>query len=85
MIMMTKMFMKNLLSCALRVHPEPDCVDRDTDHGGARHHVAESMRPPGHHHHHHHHRQHGRPYHKHCHRHHQENLVPTMGSGNPGR
>ena len=84
MIMMTKMLMKNLLSCALRVHPEPDCVDRDTDHGGARHHVAESVRPPGHHHHRQ--RQHGRPYHQLSHQcHHQENLVPTMGSGNPGR
>lgn len=34
------------MSCALSVNPEPDGVDRDADHGGARHDVAESVRPP---------------------------------------
>ena len=50
MTIMIKMMMENLLSCALSVHPEPDGVDGDADHGGARHDVAESMSPPdGHH------------------------------------
>ena len=36
----------NLLSGALSVHPEPDCVDGNTDHRRARHDVAERMSPP---------------------------------------
>jgi len=35
-----------LLSGALSVHPEPDCVDGNTDHRRARHDVAERMSPP---------------------------------------
>ena len=44
---------ENLLSCALSVDPEPDGVDGDADHGGARHDVAESVRPPDNYHYHH--------------------------------
>ena len=36
----------NLLSGALSVHPEPDCVDGNADHRRARHDVAERMSPP---------------------------------------
>ena len=36
----------NLLSGALSVDPEPDCVDGNADHGRARHDVAERMSPP---------------------------------------
>ena len=45
----------NLLSGALSVHPEPDCVDGNTDHRRARHDVAERMSPPDLEHPHHHH------------------------------
>ena len=45
-VMATRLILENLLSCALSVNPEPDGVDRDADHGGARHDVAESVRPP---------------------------------------
>ena len=59
-VMATRLILENLLSCALSVNPEPDGVDRDADHGGARHDVAESVRPPDHHHHRH--RRYGRPH-----------------------
>ena len=36
----------NLLSGALSVHPEPDCVDGNADHRRARHDVAERVSPP---------------------------------------
>ena len=36
----------NLLSGALSVDPEPDCVDGNADHRRARHDVAERMSPP---------------------------------------
>ena len=36
----------NLLSGALSVHPEPDCVDGNADHRRTRHDVAERMCPP---------------------------------------
>ena len=45
----------NLLSGALSVDPEPDCVDGNADHRRARHDVAERMSPPDREHPHHHH------------------------------
>ena len=52
-MMMSTMMMENLLSCALSVNPEPDGIDWDADHGGARHDVTECVRPPDHHQYHH--------------------------------
>ena len=53
-LMTTMMIMENLLSCALSVNPEPYGIDWDADHGGARHDVAERVRPPEDHKDHHH-------------------------------
>ena len=52
-VVMSTMMMENLLSCALSVNPEPDGIDWDADHGGARHDVTECVRPPDHHQYHH--------------------------------